>query len=102
MASTTIRVTREYIQELPNIYSVQLAGNPQTKDDIAEQLLSASLSSPNLGSYTIDINQPQGTAVIRHNRSSHDRLTVCDHLSSLPKCLKLLQDAHVVDRKSVV
>ena len=78
-STTTIEVFREYLQDTPKVYSVQLAGNPQTKQDIAEQLLSVSLSSPCLGSYTIDISQPQGKAVVRHNHPSHDRLMVCDH-----------------------
>jgi len=78
-STTTIQVVREYLQDTPKIYSVQQVGNPQTKQDIAEQLLSVSLSSPHLGSYTFDINQPQGTAIVRHNRPSHDRLMVCYH-----------------------
>jgi len=92
-STTTIQVVREYLQDTPKVYSAQLAGNPQTKQDIAEQLLSVSLSSPHLGSYTFDINQPQSTTIVRHNRPSHDRFMVC--LSSLPECLtQLLQDAH--------
>ena len=85
MTSTT-EVTREYVQDHDppkrgEGYSVKLSGNSQTKEDIAQQLLSLSLSSPNINSYTFNINQPQGEAVIRHNRSSHDRLVVLHFLS---------------------
>ena len=96
MTSTT-EVTREYVQDHDppkrgEGYSVQLSGNSQTKEDIAQQLLSLSLSSPNINSYTFNINQPQGEAVIRHIRSSHDRLVVC-YRPSLPERLtQLVQD----------
>ena len=96
-STTTIQVVCEYLQDTPKVYSVQLAGNPQTNQDIAEQLLSesVSLSSLHLGSYTIDINQPQGTAIVRHNRLSMNVSWYVITLSLLLECLtQLLQDTH--------
>ena len=77
---TSIQVTREYIQDPTEFYSLKLVGKDPIKEDI-EQQISESLSSPNLNSYTLNIKEPQedheAQAVIFHNRSSHQRLGVC-------------------------
>jgi len=78
-STTTIHVTREYKQDPPEVYSVQLAGNLLTEHDIAQQLLSVSLSSPNLNSYAFEMNEEHSKAIVWHNRPSHHRLNVCDH-----------------------
>ena len=94
MASTrSIQVTCEYLQDPPEVYSVQLTGNQTKKEDIVKQL-SDSLSSANLNSYIIDLISQTKLLFVQVMKDSWYYI---NSLSSFPECLtQLLQDAHEV------
>lgn len=93
MASESITVTRKYLPDPSEIFSVQLLG--KTKEKIAQQIIE-STSSPRLGSYTLDINEQQDEAIIWHIRPSHEHLKVGLYPFFKEYLTQLLQDARMV------